>query len=87
MSAGVTAAQHELVAAGQPTHQTAAARLWVPVESESRLEVIVVSTWYRTHDEARVVVEVREHRLIVINQITNRLAGVFVTESERESEV
>ena len=44
MRARETAAQDELIATREPAHHSVAARLRVPVETDSRLEVVVVAS-------------------------------------------
>lgn len=84
--ARVAATQNELVAARQPAERAAfVAR--VPVEAESRLEVVVVAARNRPNAEARIVAGGGEDGPVEINQIADGLARILVAQAERQAEV
>ena len=87
MSPSVAAAQYQFVAAANPTHDSVVACVWIPIEAESWLEVVVIATRYWSHDESWIVIGSCHHRLVELHQIANRLSGVLVSQTQRDRKV
>ena len=57
------------------------------MKPDSWLEVVVIATRNRRQYEPRIVIDCCEDRLIEVDQILNRLAWVFISQSKRQREV
>src|SRR5689334_3808749 len=87
VSARVTTANDQLVATTDPTHEPVITGSWIPVEAKSRFKVIRITTRDRPHTETRITAGSSKHWIVKLNQILNRLAGVFVTQTGRQRKI
>ena len=61
--------------------------MWVPVEAETWLPVVLVASGDRPHAKARIVTRSCKYWIVELDEILNRLTGILIAHSEGQREV